>query len=355
MENSKRIDGLDLMKAFAILVVITLHTGLYVYDFMGFYSIKQMGQYALRIISEGVPFFVTINGFLLLRKKSLDLTQHLKKMGKIFALFMIWAVILAFAGLALARGFGNFTFGDFVDTILNTQVGAPYTGVLWFLQNLLGVYFVYPILRLVYEKDFKLFQYLFWVVFAFVVGLNCVVLVRDLLEAHHNMVRLSAFIDFCNRFKPIGNDWYLFYFMFGGMIWHYYDRVKEKKVLLSVVGVLSWPAAFGVGFALSKLWGYTYNAAFNYGSIFMVLFILGFFALTADYQCNNPVKRFVSSVGTNTFGMYFSHWLFIFLIDRYFVSLRDHRLLMYLCVVAASYLFSVIVGKIPYVKKLISI
>ncbi len=322
---------------------------------MTFYNVKQMIQYAFRIISEGVPFFVAINGFLILPKKTFDLRQHMGKMLKIFGLLLIWGIILGFSGIALERGFGNFSFWEVVDSVLNIAVGAPYTGVLWFLQNLLGVYLIYPILRLAYDHDFDLFQYLFWVVFAFVVGLNCIVLIRDGLAPHYDMVRLSRFIDFANRFKPIGNDWYVFYFLLGGMIRHNYEAIKERRVLFGILGALSWPAAFGVAFWISTGSGYTYNAAFNYGSIFMVLFILGFFAITSNYQCDNAVKRVVNSVGMNTFGMFFSHWIFIFLIRRYFAGLLEHRLIMYICVVAASYLFSLILGKIPYLKKLITI
>ena len=70
MEQTKRMDNLDLMKALGILMVITIHVPLWKPEFMETDSVGRLVQYAFRIISEGVPIFVTINGLLLLKKKN---------------------------------------------------------------------------------------------------------------------------------------------------------------------------------------------------------------------------------------------------------------------------------------------
>ena len=79
MEQTKRMDNLDLMKALGILMVITLHVPLWKPEFMETYSAGRLLQYAFRIISEGVPVFVTINGLLLLKKKNMNLKAHAEK------------------------------------------------------------------------------------------------------------------------------------------------------------------------------------------------------------------------------------------------------------------------------------
>ena len=87
--------------------------------------------------------------------------------------------------------------------------------------------------------------------------------------------------------------------------------------MLGVLGILSWPAAFGLAYYISVSTGVTYDPAFNYGSIFMVAFLLGMFALTIQFENRNALTRVVCSVGKNTLGMYLGHYLFIFLIDHF--------------------------------------
>lgn len=88
--SKKRIDNLDLIKAIGILMVISLHVPLWEPDFMSSYNASHVLQYFFRLISEGVPLFVTVNGFLLLKKDSLDIQKHLKKMLRMFGLLILW-------------------------------------------------------------------------------------------------------------------------------------------------------------------------------------------------------------------------------------------------------------------------
>ena len=356
MNNSKRIDNLDLMKAIGILMVITLHVPLWKPNFMSEYDCSHVMQYMFRIISEGVPIFVTINGFLLLKKNELDIKKHIHKMLKMFGILLLWGVILAVAGLALDNSVTSFGISDIVFNVLNIQVGAQYTGVLWFLQNLLAVYLIFPGLWYIYNNNYEIYKYIFIVVSVFVLGLSTVVLLRDLFATVGDVTILSILIDFINRFNPLGNGWYLFYFMLGGIMWKYFEWIKKNRVVVSVAGLVSWPVAFCVGFYLSKCNGVTYNPAFNYGSIFMVCFLLGFFALTIPYESNTLISKFVNSIGKNTFGMYLSHFLFIFIINHNWVLVdMKSRFIAYCIVCLGSYLFSIVIREIPVLKSIVEI
>ena len=157
MDNTmmkKRYDNIDLLKCLSTLMVISLHIPLWSDNFIESSSIPQIIQYAFRLISEGVPFFVAVNGFLMLQKKSFDMKLHLRKMGRIFGLFVLWAGILICVSFALWGVPEELSSEQFIGYILDTKVGSPYTGVLWFLENLLGVYVVFPILWKIYQDDF---------------------------------------------------------------------------------------------------------------------------------------------------------------------------------------------------------
>ena len=346
-------DNLDLIKTLAIMAVLTLHVPLWRFDFIAAPSFGQMMQYAMRLISEGVPAFMAVNGFLLLGKKNLDLRKHLKKTGKIFILFLIWSVILISAGSALAPEAEHLTIRSVVAYILGTNVGSRYTGVLWFLQNLIAIYLVFPILWKVYQDDW-LFKYLFIAVAVFTVGIDTIELLRDYRAVRLDPVFLNGLLSFIRRFSFAGNEWYLFYFMLGGMIFRYYECIHKKKWNWAVAGLICWGLAFCYGYVMSCLTGNVFNPAFNYGSVFMMLFLIGLMAFTKDYQNNGGLlQRMVASIGANTFGIYLSHYLFIYLIRHFWNPTHFiQRFAAYLFVFMSSWAFSVGVRRIPGLKRL---
>lgn len=131
--NAKRYAYIDLIKTIAIIMVIILHSGLLKTDFMTLKSVKSVIQYAIRIISEGVPLFVMVNGFLLLHKDKFELKKHLKKILKIFILLILWSIIYIIIETILMKG--QFSIGLIFKNVLTTDINNKYTGILWFLQN----------------------------------------------------------------------------------------------------------------------------------------------------------------------------------------------------------------------------
>ena len=144
-----------------------------------------------------------------------------------------------------------------------------------------------------FNEKYDFYEYLVGVVTAFVLGLRTLGFLRDILSTRFDTEMLSRCIDFLYRLNPIGNGWYVFYFMLGGIMWHYLDAIKSNRVLLGVLGILSWPAVFGLAYYISVSTGVTYDPAFNYGSIFMVAFLLGMFALTIKFENRNALTRVV--------------------------------------------------------------
>ena len=358
MNKEKRYyDNVDLLKAVAILLVITLHLPLWYTDFITTPGSSRVIQFAFRIIAEGVPFFVTINGFLLLQKDSFSLKKHLNKCLHMFLFMVMWGLILTTAGTCFMGDISTITLGHYIRNIFDIRVGAPLTGVLWFLQNLLGVYLVFPVIWKLYHEDFDLFQYFFVILFSFTIGINCLSMVRDALSIHMDVSVMSEMISFLNRFSSFGNEWYLFYFCLGGMMYHYLDKIQKHRRLLSVLGILSWPVAFSFGYYMSVGRRAVYNNAFNYGSIMMLFLIVGMFALTLPFRRDSgKIAMFVSHFGQRTMGIYVVHFVFIWFIrNRLPQEGVKIRVLSYLFVVAASFAFSEICSRNRYLKKMVSL
>lgn len=274
--EKKRIDGLDVLKALGICMVLTLHVPLWDPDFIANPNIVHVLQYAARIVSEGVPIFLTINGMLLLKKSKFSLEKHSKKMIRILGVFLLWGILLVLVGCMTSGE--QITLKGVFQYIILTSVGSKYTGVLWFLQNLLGVYLVFPVLWYIYAEHEKIFEYFFWVVFAFAEGVNAIVLIRDVVAAYGDVTIINDIIDSIMRFSSIGNLWYVFYFCLGGMIWKYREKLTAKRKKWIIIGAISWISALSYAVSLSEKTGVLYNVAFNYSSLFMLLFLIGLFA-----------------------------------------------------------------------------
>ncbi len=59
----KRVFGIDIIKGVAILLVVSLHSGLWRTDFWPSNSFGRIIQYSFRLLAEGVPIFVMVHGF----------------------------------------------------------------------------------------------------------------------------------------------------------------------------------------------------------------------------------------------------------------------------------------------------
>lgn len=354
---NKRLDNIDLLKAISILMVISLHVPLWHVDFITQPTITRILQYFLRLSSEGVPLFVTINGFLLLKKTSFDVQKHYKRCAKLFGLLIFW--IIAYI-LVLARGdLLSMSPSDFLHYIFTTgsDEGNQYTNGLWFLQFLFAVYLFVPAFWKIYHDDFKLFQTLFIISFVLVLGRNTIVLTTQTLALSTDTALLNELLGFWDRINIWGYGYYVVFFGFGGMIYHYYDWIISKKKQIICLGIVSTMLAFVYGYFMSKASGAIFDQTFNYGTVFEFFIMLAWFAGTANFNSNkNILTKTISVIGKNTFAIYIIHKIFIRLFKSFLpIFFMDHRMIVYVIVLILSTIFAVIAPKIPILRKVTSL
>lgn len=352
----KRYDGIDLLKCIAILMVVALHVPL-----LHFYMDGVVGspfrkvQYALRIVMQPVPYFVAINGFLMLKKQSFDLNTHIKKTLTMIALFFIWASILVVAARLIAGE--GLTLKQFLCYVFETGDGTGnYAGVLWFMEGLISVYLLYPLLWRTFQEDYRSFCFFFISLSILVVGVSCLELLRDAIRFHTDTEVLDQFIGLCKRFRTESGGWFLFYFCLGGMISHDLDRFMEKRRIMVFAGLAAWVLSYGFAYYMSAQQGSMYDPSFNYESAFTGVFIVAMFALALPYEASEkPFSRMLIAIGKNTFGIFVIHKIFIWIIGRYVdVFSFGERVATCLTVTAASYLVTVLMKKTPGLRKLVT-
>ena len=152
--KSQRISGLDFLKAFAIYGVIAIHIPLFKVDFINNPTIGSFLQYALRLLIEGVPIFMAINGFLLFKKRNFGIKQHFKKTFRLFLIFLIWGVIITVICTSLDNPSQKLSIPFIIKSILYVKPGGTPPSVLWFIQELIAIYLIFPIFKKAYDNDF---------------------------------------------------------------------------------------------------------------------------------------------------------------------------------------------------------
>ena len=360
MNNKKRYDNIDLLKFIAIFMVITLHVPLYFTDFIKTQNIENFIQFSFRLISEGVLIFIFVNGFLIINKP-FDLKKHIKKVIKVFFIMIFWGIINVIV-FSLIRN-ETLSINKIIKETLNLKFTHLYSGHLWFLQNLISLYIFFPIIKIVHDSNKKVYNYLAITMIFFSVGINFLNSICQLICKLSNIENLSAMIlNNFNKINPYINNMFLCYFIIGGIVFEKKNIFENKKNVFYAVmlGLISWIIAIAFGYTMSKLNNKTYTENFNYNQIYLIITIIGLYALSTLYinKNNNLLNRFITSVGKNTMGIYLIHCIILEILKKY-INIWNasffQRLVISFDVLIISWLISIMIMKIPKVNKILKI
>lgn len=360
MNNKKRYDNIDLLKFIAIFMVITLHVPLYFTDFIKTQNIENFIQFSFRLISEGVLIFIFVNGFLIINKP-FDLKKHIKKVIKVFFIMIFWGIINVIV-FSLIRN-ETLSINKIIKETLNLKFTHLYSGHLWFLQNLISLYIFFPIIKIVHDSNKKVYNYLAITMIFFSVGINFLNSICQLICKLSNIENLSAMIlNNFNKINPYINNMFLCYFIIGGIVFEKKNIFENKKNVFYAVmlGLISWIIAIAFGYTMSKLNNKTYTENFNYNQIYLIITIIGLYALSTLYinKNNNLLNRFITSVGKNTMGIYLIHCIILEILKKY-INIWNasffQRLVISFDVLIISWLISIMIMKIPKINKILKI
>ena len=348
-----RFDNLDLLKAVAMLMVVSLHIPVWGPEYPMERFLPSLLSYAFRLVMEGVPIFVMVNGFLMFRKRELALGKHLKKIIHFVLLLWIWSFVMIIGGMVLTGE--PISLEAIFSYFFSTRVGSKYTGVLWFLQSLIGLYLLMPILKIVYNANYKCYKYLFCIVAFFAVGIDTIELLLELLAPVIHGTAILSIPGYLERFGIFSDGSFVLFAMLGGILWRELEYIEQKRYLFAGLGLGAWLAAILCGVILGLDNHSMYNPTFNYGSIFMVFILVGWYAATLSYQNQGKwYHKVIRSIGENTLGIYFLH-IFVIAIVRMLLPFESVvvRLVQWGIVFIASWLGSVMMKRIPIVKNLV--
>lgn len=352
--NKKRFDYIDLLKLLAMLMVVSLHTGLWHTNFIESKSLGSFIQYCIRLVCEGVPIFILVNGFLIINKE-FNLKSHIKKIFKILFLIVFWSLFSYLLINIIYKG--NISFSNILNNTLLLNINNPFNGPLWFLQNLLMLYFIYPVINYVYQNNKKIFYYLFIIV-TFFCFFGAFIQSVENLHLIKNVENIRIFL---NSINPISNAIFIFYFMLGGVIkdkLDFFDK-KKNRIIIIIVSIVTYILSLVFTLFIFKYRKVDFISNYLYGRITLAIIICGLFSIVYTYKSKNKFYNIiVQSIGSNTLGIFVLHYPIMLLLRKLDFFNMDNitsRIILFLLVFIVSYLLTLLIKKIPFVKKILTI
>lgn len=331
----KRNISLDLLKIIACFCVIVLHT-------IGI-NISLINSMFYYIAGLAVPIFFMVNGYLLFSKAELTYKYIIKKITNILTVVLLWNLLISI--LFLLKG-------EFKNPIIETIISLLQRGYFWqfwFFGSLIIVYSFIPIL---FKKSKKLKS-------AILITLLCVI--------------ISIIIDFTNIILSMLGDsiiqvhviqtfrvWTWFaYFMLGALIskpevrhW-IYSKLSFKKNLIVLVILTVTIVLYQ--YNISRYVYHTLFAEYFYDNIFTFLWILSLFLFVYRIHIKNiKVINIIELLSFNTMGIYIIHVTSIRFMEKFYNFENSIiNILMTFIIFFISLIASIVISKIPYMKRMI--
>jgi peptidoglycan/LPS O-acetylase OafA/YrhL len=341
----KRLRELDLLRGFITLSVIAIHaTGAYAYA--GGYP-----YFWNHLIRYSVPAFIVLSGLVLFHsdrnvyeKPSLGAFFG-KRVKRVLIPYIIWSVIYIL--YAQRHSMKAFIAGgtSSLEYVLQQILSGTAAYHLYFILIILQFYVLYPILRYAFRV---------WPVYTLAAAFLISAFFH--IAAYLEMFSIIILPGFIFPYYMIFPTW-LFYFIFGMFIAKNIDTLEMKldgmKTLLGII----WLAAFAVLLLDSHL-------TKNIQSIVrpsVILYSLASFMLiylicARSKESKSYAAKLLDWISSQSFVIYFSHVLFMKLLESFSYVVgtgwlwenTGSAVLVFLCVSAASMLFSYAVSFLPW-------
>lgn len=334
MSLKQRIFYLDELRMIAILAVILCHVDSF-YPYVTT-SLKVAIPYFLTELGRiGVPLFLMISGALLIGE-DYDLGFFLKKrFSRILVPFIFWVIVIS--------AYQFYVLKTNPVGVLDWALGK---GVTWYVYELIGAYFMIPIINsFIKEYGDKAVKYflILWAVTLLIQTFN---------------------------YNPI-DHFKLDYFagFIGTMVFGHYLYTKKFNLsdgAMILIGIL----LFIVFYAINCANTFYTTSSFSYHSVVPVLQAAGVFLTfryLSEYKNNNPgsfigkvrtkiedgvIGKIVLSISTCSYAMYFTHTI-VYMTLRKYLEVSSLKLLpvLFIVTVVLSWAIAYASSKIPYISK----
>lgn len=369
VEKNKHLERkayLDFIKIIAIYLVCLYHYNNLNMEFLVKSEFGTYRNYFIKCIeSSAVPLFFMVNGTLMLNSnKELDLKRHIKKIIRTAILTLLWGIILLLI-IAFIRG-KEYTFDSFIKSWWTWENGA--INHLWFLQALVCIYILFPIIKNLYDReDKKLLSYFLGVTFILSFGnvfLNILYNIYEFSQGQN--IELYSNFNYFNNFNIFRgiHSYTIVYFIIGGILSKYLEEKGKylklyKLIAIFFIGVF---LLFLYGVMMSRSNGWIYDTVWDgYSTIMTMIIAISIFSIA--FKLEDILKKFYKIlyiIGDNTFGIYLLHVIVGIGLTPIYKSIPKSQsiilnLLYPVIVMTISLILTITLKKIPIIKRLFKI
>lgn len=255
LENAK-FNEFDILKGMALLALVLQHTiaGTFYQPDINEISLN-IGTTFLGLIRFAVPLFIFITGLVLFHHygDKLEYKSYYKKgLIQIIVPYIAWTAFY-FIWTSLINGSTPMNTYEQFKTIINLSVSGQAAYHLWFMVIIIAFYLLFPIFKLILSNQRTFITNLTVVIISFIINILLLyALSNGLIKSDNPKL---GFI-FNNLDRNI--FFWIFYFLFGGFVGLYYEKLKV------FVGKLVLPLLFLVAVSMY----YVYSEVANINSAF---------------------------------------------------------------------------------------
>ncbi|MDY4281125.1 MAG: acyltransferase [[Pasteurella] mairii] len=330
--NQSRVYWLDVARAIAIFLVVFTH----IHERIGVNSILIKGIF-YDIDRLGVPLFFMISGGLILPKlTNINIVVFYKKRVPQFLLVLVLYSMLTTLIYKITNGV-DFSKAIKDSILLHNGIYPASNGnahQLWFMYSIIQLYLIAPFLAKLLE-NLTDNEILLFLIFSIIL----------------TQFKFTFNIDFLKRLGTNFIGEYVNFFILGYLFIY---RNKRINLIISII-LLVIPILLSLWYEAYK--GEFINSLHWYSSSLQILISsIGLINLIRNLFTNAKSSRFVEYISRYSFGIYLSHYLFIYLfldVKNYINSLTGKIIILIIPTLIASYLFTHFLSKNKITQKLV--
>ena len=353
--------NIDLLECIAILFVVIYHSTLYSSDILNEPTYLHYARYLFRtILSPCVPIFFFANGYLIFNKE-LNLKKHIYKIVRLIILCVGWGIGKIVILMPIENEF--LSLEEIIKALWQWKQG--WINSLWFLGALVCIYILFPLLKVAYDYNKKIFTY--FVIVCAILTFGNVLLNEGATIFLTTVLHRSTTIqggNFFNIFNPFrGIYGYAFvYFCVGGCFYQMKDKILnieplKRNISTLLIMVASCICLWGIGICYSMASGKMWDVVWNgYDTIFTFINVICIFVLCLNLEKDITIIRTISC---NTLGVYLIHEIFIHLTRK---SIKEYPLF---CNIPFNIIYAIVIllvclmitlamKRIPLLRRLVS-
>lgn len=346
---------LDYLRVFASIAIILLHVTAQNMSYVELagteWNIYNICNSASR---WGVPVFVMMSGALFLPREIPTETLYKKYISRMAIAYVVWS-----AFYAIVDPIVNLIFTEGYQITLTEIIGNFISGAvhLWFLPMIIGLYMCIPLIKQLTKND-NLIKYflLLSLVFCFI-KTQAELVVTNLLSGSVQTIfeNVNTLFKNFNINLVLG---YTSYFILG----FYLNKThvnKKHRTIIYILGVIGLVSTILLNLAASKNAGKsleTFYSAYSINVLLMSMAIFVWFKYNA--KGNERLNKIIVKLSKYSFGAFLVHIFVLQVLNDFGIqSTSFHPVLsvpsITIFTAIASYLISLILNKLPVIKKYI--